>query len=62
MSPFLTIIERCLLILIELANVRYHDCVQHLTGCYMQLDGRGESNRCFLQFWGLDAPKNGQSK
>jgi len=44
-SPFLTIIERCLLILVELANVRYHDSAQDLTSCCMQMDGHSESNR-----------------
>ena len=60
-TPFLNIIERCLLILVELANVRYYDSVQDLTSCFMQMDGHRVIDAC-LQLLGLNAPKNGQSK
>lgn len=61
-SPFLTIIERCLLILVELANVRYHDSAQDLTSYHMQMDGHSESNRCLFTAFGFECTKNGQSK
>jgi len=41
----------------NLAMSGYHDSVQDLTSCYVQMDGYSENNRCLFIIFGSECTK-----